>query len=442
MEVPRSGVLERSISVPNLSKGSRHLQKIKAPRSEQLKDNCRTTSELVRKIIWLYPSFTTSQVEKILDYASQQFQRIQADQLYHIPKGYEGLEYSIFINGKHKNIFIPLKNKIMGTGSQNKVKKCIFVHFEKEHLVYMAAKTSRRLGFTEEEKNNDPHFRIKQERSSALAQNELTILKLLKTKPNVLQLIDGCLYQGSHKNESVAKMALFTDLFHCDLEQARYGQRLGNLSYVDKIEIVYQIANGLASSHSQKIVHKDLKSENVLISRFKKLNVVLADYGHSRFFESQEINGGLGTLFAWPPELVGQMIDLAGLSHPSHPSVDMWALGVLVHEMFYGEVEWGNHIEKMLTQYTLLMRRIANIPKDDFMADEKMKTLLEEQQLMKNRYQEFLEMLKEFETDEIDDSPESVVVHRLLRTDSTKRITAQEVVDILEGALIKLKKGP
>jgi serine/threonine protein kinase len=439
--------LTRSLSTPDLQRSSDPAPRISMGLSESLK-HCRTEHELINKIKWLSADFTTNQIEKILKYAQAQFTKTQVDILFYVPKGLTGLEHTIFFNAKDRHIFIPLKGGRVGEGHQNRVKKCILVSLAQDHQsVRMIAKISRCLGFTESEKQVNAELIIKQERNAVIALNEMRILKLLRKKENVLQLIDGCLYEGSAKKkshvkdgqpQSISKMAMFTNLFQCDLEEAINEHRLGKLTYIEKLEIAYQIAKGLASSHSLNIVHKDLKLENVLISRFKELRVVLADYGHSQFVDKE--GDGLGTYIEWAPEVVKKLVDCERISNPSHPSVDMWAYGILMHEMFYGQVEWVQSIQWMIDQYTAITRKLAAMPLDELL-EERIHILEEKKKELNEEFDAFEAMVREFETDEIDDSPESVIIHRLLRWDSRLRISAQEVVEILDGALRKLRQG-
>ncbi|CAN0434091.1 unnamed protein product [Lampetra planeri] len=79
--------------------------------------------------------------------------------------------------------------------------------------------------------------------------------------------------------------------------------------------------------HSRKIVHADIKPENVLIKDTVTGTVRITDFGTSFFVESQPMNVG-GTLEYLAPELL--------LGYSLTCGVDMWALGCTVAELATG----------------------------------------------------------------------------------------------------------
>lgn len=101
---------------------------------------------------------------------------------------------------------------------------------------------------------------------------------------------------------------------------------------------MYQLCEVLKYIHSKGVIHADLKAENVLID--EQDNVRLCDFGLSfidrkdyPFEHDRKVCGTIGCL---SPELC---IDVSPnskrlLKYPT-PSVDVWALGVLLYEIFY-----------------------------------------------------------------------------------------------------------
>ncbi|XP_061404148.1 dual specificity tyrosine-phosphorylation-regulated kinase 4-like [Lethenteron reissneri] len=79
--------------------------------------------------------------------------------------------------------------------------------------------------------------------------------------------------------------------------------------------------------HSRKIVHADIKPENVLVKDTVTGTVRITDFGTSFFVESQPMNVG-GTLEYLAPELL--------LGYSLTCGVDMWALGCTVAELATG----------------------------------------------------------------------------------------------------------
>lgn len=68
--------------------------------------------------------------------------------------------------------------------------------------------------------------------------------------------------------------------------------------------IVKEICNGLKKIHSRKIIHRDIKSDNILLN-FKG-NVKIADFGHAEQLteNNTESNVFAGTVPWMAPELI------------------------------------------------------------------------------------------------------------------------------------------
>jgi serine/threonine protein kinase len=73
--------------------------------------------------------------------------------------------------------------------------------------------------------------------------------------------------------------------------------------------VLYQIANGLHYIHSRNLVHRDVKPDNILISKTKPIQMKLSDYGlvkktsHRGTFTQRSQQSGLkGTPYWIPPE--------------------------------------------------------------------------------------------------------------------------------------------
>jgi serine/threonine protein kinase len=96
------------------------------------------------------------------------------------------------------------------------------------------------------------------------------------------------------------------------------------------------ILEGLDYLHSNKILHRDLKSANILIDA--KGNVKLSDFGCSGQFSesanSEEFFDSLkGTLPWMAPEVV--------LQQKYGKKADVWSLGCTLLEMVTGHCPWG-----------------------------------------------------------------------------------------------------
>lgn len=110
----------------------------------------------------------------------------------------------------------------------------------------------------------------------------------------------------------------------------------GKLSPEEALTIASGIAAALAYAHGEGIVHRDVKPENVLLDRFG--NVKLADFGLAKLTDVApgltRSDQALGTPRYMAPE---QLDRPATVDHRA----DIFALGLVLHEMLTGEVPRG-----------------------------------------------------------------------------------------------------
>ncbi|MCW8141940.1 MAG: serine/threonine protein kinase, partial [Planctomycetota bacterium] len=93
-----------------------------------------------------------------------------------------------------------------------------------------------------------------------------------------------------------------------------------------RVELVRQVAHGVAHAHARGVVHRDLKAENVVLDEGGAPKVI--DFGLATASDLERLTrtGALvGTPTAMAPEQLGDR-DAIG------PWTDVWALGVLLHE--------------------------------------------------------------------------------------------------------------
>lgn len=115
------------------------------------------------------------------------------------------------------------------------------------------------------------------------------------------------------------------------------------LSDLEARRIFRQIAAAVYYCHKNKICHRDLKLENILLD--EKGNAKIADFGLSNVFDEKHLlNTYCGSPLYASPEIV------KGVPYYG-PEVDCWSMGVLLYTLVYGAMPFdGSNFKKLVTQ--------------------------------------------------------------------------------------------
>ncbi|KAF9164171.1 hypothetical protein DFQ26_001714 [Actinomortierella ambigua] len=154
-----------------------------------------------------------------------------------------------------------------------------------------------------------------------LIQQEISHVKNLRHR-HIIQFLATETYEGS--------LVMITDFAEGGtLQSAIKDKRLGD-GWVKKDQISKEIAKGLAYIHSNKIIHRDLKSGNVLLTQY--LEVKLCDFGlaqvkiNTASSHTSDQKSTAGTLRWMAPELLT-------LRPRYSTKSDIYALGMVMWEM-------------------------------------------------------------------------------------------------------------
>jgi len=176
--------------------------------------------------------------------------------------------------------------------------------------------------------------RLNSEKLKKYIQNEILILSTLK-HPNIIVFKE-----------------IFEDDHHIYIVTEYYPYSLDTLiktsDNYDIKKIMTELKNGLEYLIQNKILHRDIKAENILLDR--NFNVKIADFGMSTVFDSQDslFSTMCGTpIFASREILSGVQYDIKS---------DLWSVGILFYYLLFKKFPFNQ-----VANYHQLLQKINNL---------------------------------------------------------------------------------
>lgn len=158
---------------------------------------------------------------------------------------------------------------------------------------------------------------------------EIKLLKLLD-HPNIIKLREIVVSKPAPKNKNRGSTFLVFDYMDHDfvgLKNIKINFTLPQIKC-----IIYQILQGVKYLHEKKILHRDLKSANILLNNSGEVKI--ADFGLARqisYLPQMLYTNKVVTLWYRAPEI------LLGSQDYGTP-VDIWSVGCVLVELITGEV--------------------------------------------------------------------------------------------------------
>jgi len=138
-----------------------------------------------------------------------------------------------------------------------------------------------------------------------------------------------CLVNQIHDTEIDGAVVDFIAMEFVDGEPlSSYLSRSGQLPQAEALDVARQLCAGIAEAHRKGVIHRDLKSGNVMLCRTagEGLRVVIMDFGLAGALAPDSAEGGTPGYMA--PELCkGEKASIAS---------DIYALGIILHEIVTG----------------------------------------------------------------------------------------------------------
>lgn len=171
---------------------------------------------------------------------------------------------------------------------------------------------------------------------------EVRVLKQLR-HPNVISLLD--VFRRDGKLYLVFEFVENTILQLIELK--RHGLSPGEVR-----RYTYQLLNGVDYCHAHNIIHRDVKPENILVSKDGLLK--LCDFGFARQLSSRgRYTDYVATRWYRAPELL-----VGDVSYGK--AVDIWAIGCIFSELSDGQPLFPGDSD--LDQLSLIMRTCGPVP--------------------------------------------------------------------------------
>jgi len=204
-------------------------------------------------------------------------------------------------------------------------------------------------------------------------------------------------------------------------------ERKGRLDVREATGIAIQIAQGLEAAHDNNIIHRDIKPQNIIISRDGKVKV--ADFGIAKAASSNTLtSSAMGSVHYISPE--------QARGGYSDEKSDIYSLGITMYEMILGKVPFEGdnavsiallHIQEEITP---LGELVGDIP---ISTDKIVLKCL--QKKPERRYLSVVELISDLKRSLVEPGVDFVVIPDVLNNSPTIALSPNDVNAIRNGAM-------
>ena len=206
----------------------------------------------------------------------------------------------------------------------------------------------------------------------------------------------------------------------------KYIERKARLSYKEAVSIAIQVSMGIEAAHNNHIIHRDIKPQNIIISREGKVKVT--DFGIAKAATSNTITSNvMGSVHYTSPE--------QARGGYSDEKSDIYSLGITLFEMLTGRVPFNGEttvaiaIKHIQEEMTSPKEFVPEIPGS--VEAIVMKCC---QKSPDRRYQNMAEVIADLKQSLISPDEDFVVARDMDEEASTRTISEAEMVQIKRKA--------
>lgn len=171
--------------------------------------------------------------------------------------------------------------------------------------------------------------------------NEINLLRDLR-HPNIVSLIDA--FPSNDQICFVMEYCSGGELKHYLIEN-------GPLNEDEVYNLTSQICEAMRYCHQSKVIHRDLKLENILLANKFSTQLKIVDFGIAGIFSvgRRGERSDAGSLLYAPPEMV------SGKDNSASPAFDIWSMGCIFYTLLTGMHPFDDENAKNITS------RIVNV---------------------------------------------------------------------------------
>lgn len=170
-----------------------------------------------------------------------------------------------------------------------------------------------------------------------------------------------------------------------------YIKNTNKIHVKDVVDILGQILSGLEHAHNRKVIHKDIKSQNILLGVDKKIKIT--DFGIADILEDESAK--TQSLMGTPQYVAPEVLSRQGATEQT----DIYSVGILMYELLMGHAPFTGE-KSTIIMMKQLNQPLPSVIKERSDIPQSMENILIKSTAKKliNRYKTAAEMKLDIET--------------------------------------------